>query len=524
MGLIGSPAPVRRSELVALLSLGTDLGFGQPMEHVIRQCLIALRLADFLEMGQEERVVLYYSGLLAWVGCHTDAYEQAKWFGDDIRLRSDMLVSDYSSKTDMVAFAAKYIGGNGRPLIHRAKIGIEFLGAGRRDFDAIAMNHYLATDQLAASLGLGEDVRASLRESYERWDGRGAFGLKGEQISRASRIVNLADVVEVFERTQGVERALAVARERRGKQFDPAIVDLFCREFEPVFAGLSELETWAAVIDAEPALGKELSDEEFDDACEAIADFADLKSPGTIGHSRAVATLCVEGARILGLAEADVSQLRRAALLHDLGRLGVSNSIWDKRGSLNQAEMERVRLHPYLTERMLSFSPALEPLGAIAIQHHERLDGSGYPNGLTGDAISFPGRILAAADFYHAKTEMRPHREAAPPDEAAAVLKQETSAGKFDPEASAAVLQAAGHAFAVQNSQPQQALAGLTAREIEVLRLLVRGLSNREIAERLVISRKTASNHIEHIYAKSGATNRARASLFALKHGLMSDL
>ena len=520
----GRTAPVRLSELVALLSLGTDLGFGQPMEHVIRQCLIALRLADFLEMGEEERVVLYYSGLLAWVGCHTDAYEQAKWFGDDIRLRSDMLVTDYSSKKDMVAFGAKYIGGNGRPLIHRAKVGIQFLGAGRRDFDAIAMNHYLATDQLTERLGLGEDVRSSLRESYERWDGTGAFGLKGEQISRASRIVNLADVVEVFERTEGVERALAVARERRGSQFDPAIVELVCREFEAVFAGLGELETWGAVIDAEPALGGELSDEEFDDACEAIADFADLKSPATIGHSRAVAELCVGAARTMGLSELDVAQLRRAALLHDLGRLGVSNAIWDKRGVLNHGEMERVRLHPYLTERMLSFSPALEPLGAIAVQHHERLDGSGYPRGIAGDAIGIPGRILAAADFYHAKLEMRPHRQAISPDEAAAVLKGETDAGRFDEAASAAVLQAAGHAVAVQKPRNSQALAGLTAREIEVLRLLVRGHSNREIAERLVISKKTASNHIEHIYAKSGATNRAQASLFALKHGLMSDI
>lgn len=520
----GRPVPVRLSELVALLSLGTDLGFGQPMEHVIRQCLIALRLADFLEMGQEERVVLYYSGLLAWVGCHTDAYEQAKWFGDDIRLRSDMVVKyDTSSTRDLVAYTLKYLGGQGRPLVARARVGVAFLSEGWRALESIATNHYLATDQLAERLGLGQDVRDSLRETYERWDGKGAIGLRGEQIALASRLVNLADVVEIFERTSGMAVARSVAKERSGGQFDPALVDLFCRNAEAVFAGLQSKETWNAVIEAEPSLGLELSEDEFDDACEAIADFGDLKSPWTIGHSRAVARLCVDAARIMGLPEAEVSQLRRAALLHDLGRLGVSNAVWDKRGPLNHAETERVRLHPYLTERMLSFSPALEPLGAIAIQHHERLDGSGYPRGLSGDAISTAGRILAAADFYHAKIELRPHREPLTPEAAAAVLVDEVAAGRIDSAAGSAVLKAAGQAVR-PNLLQKRTPARLTAREIEVLRLLVRGLSNREIGERLVISKKTASNHIEHIYAKSGATNRAQASLFALKYGLMADL
>ncbi len=525
MEMNGESSPVRLSELVALLSLGTDLGFGQPMEHAIRQCLIALRLAEHLEMGEDERVVLYYSGLLAWVGCHTDAYEQAKWFGDDIGLRSDMKVRyDSASKTDMASFGLKYLGGAGRPLVARAKVGLAFLGEGRRDLMAIATNHYLATDQLAERLGLGDDVRASLRESYERWDGSGAFGLRGEEIKRASRLVNLADVVEVFERTDGIERARAVARERSGTQFDPTLVDLFCREAESVFEGLDLDETWSAVIDAEPALGRALLDAEFDDACDAIADFADLKSPWTIGHSRAVAQLAYDAGCIMRLSDAEATQLRRAALLHDLGRLGVSNAIWDKRGALNSSEMERVRLHPYLTERMLSFAPALAPLGEIAVQHHERMDGSGYPRGIKGEAISTSGRILAAADFYHTMIEMRPHREAATPEAAADALQRAAEDGAFDETAAEAVLQAAGHTLAARRERPAQPLAGLTAREVEVLRLLVRGLSNREIADRLVISKKTASNHIEHIYAKTGATNRARASLFALKHGLMSDI
>jgi HD-GYP domain-containing protein (c-di-GMP phosphodiesterase class II) len=177
-----------------------------------------------------------------------------------------------------------------------------------------------------------------------------------------------------------------------------------------------------------------------------------------------------------------------------------------------------VRIHPYLTERMLASSPALAPLGAIAVQHHERLDGSGYPRGLSGDAITPAGRILGAADTYHAITEARPHRAARDAEQAAEELRKGVREALFDSDAVDAVLRAAGHPVKRRREWP----AGLTNREIEVLRLLVRGLSNREIAEELVISRKTAGSHVEHIYSKIGVSNRARASLFAMKHGLMT--
>jgi HD-GYP domain-containing protein (c-di-GMP phosphodiesterase class II) len=193
--------------------------------------------------------------------------------------------------------------------------------------------------------------------------------------------------------------------------------------------------------------------------------------------------------------------------------------VWDKRGPLTQAEWERVRLHPYLSERMLSCSPALAPLGALGGQHHERLDGSGYPRGLAGRAITPGGRILGAADTYRALLEIRPHRRAFPPDAAAATLHAEVAAGRLDGEAAHAVLRAAGHRVPPRRTWP----AGLTPREVEVLTLVARGLTTREIADELVITPKTAGNHIEHIYTKIGVSNRARASLFAVQHGLMSD-
>jgi DNA-binding CsgD family transcriptional regulator len=199
--------------------------------------------------------------------------------------------------------------------------------------------------------------------------------------------------------------------------------------------------------------------------------------------------------------------------------LGVSNSIWDKRGPLGAGERERVRMQPYLTERMLHQSSALAPLGAIAVQLRERLDGSGYPRGLSGGAVSQPARILGAADAYQAMCEPRPHRPAFSSAEAAAQLRAEVRGGRLDGDAVEAVLATAGHRVPRRREGP----AGLTAREIDVLRLVARGLSHKEIATQLVISPKTARNHIEHIYVKIGASNRTAASLFAIQHGLLPD-
>jgi DNA-binding CsgD family transcriptional regulator len=228
--------------------------------------------------------------------------------------------------------------------------------------------------------------------------------------------------------------------------------------------------------------------------------------------------VAANAATVLGLGAAEESHVRRAGLLHDIGRLGVSNAVWDKPGELSAGERERVRLHAYLTDRMLAASPHLATLGATAAQHHERLDGSGYPRGLRAESLGQPGRLLAAADAYHAKLEPRPHRNAYRTDEAAGWLRDEARAGRLDPEAVDGVLRAAGHPVRRRRAYP----SGLTGREVEVLRLLARGLTNKEMASALFISPKTVSRHIENIYTKIGVSNRARASLFAVTHGLMT--
>jgi HD-GYP domain-containing protein (c-di-GMP phosphodiesterase class II) len=508
---------VRLSELVALMSLGADLGLGQPMEHALRQCLLSLRMADALALGEEQRATLYYVSLLAWVGCHIDAYEQAKWFGDDVALKEGVRHIDAGGMRATRYMASRV--GAGRSGLQRIRVAAAFVVVGRRDAEALMRNHWVSADDLAARLGLGDDVRRPLFQTFERWDGKGLpTGTSGSANELVARIVNLADVLAVYHRADGILAALDVARQRRGTQFDPELVDLVLAEGPALFEGLDGASTWEAVIDAEPALGRELHGQALDEAFEALADYADTKSPSTLGHSRGVARLAAGAGPLLGLPPAAVTHLRRAALVHDLGRLGVSNAVWDKPGVLSPAEEERVRLHPYLTERMLACSPALRPYGRTAHQHHERLDGSGYPRGVGADGLTLEGRILAAADAYHGKLEPRPHRPAWAPADAATWLRGEVRAGRLDGPAVEAVLETAGHAVRRRKEWP----AGLTSREVEVLRLLARGVPTRGIAERLVIARKTASNHVEHIYAKIGATNRATASLFAVKHGLMS--
>jgi HD-GYP domain-containing protein (c-di-GMP phosphodiesterase class II) len=385
--------------------------------------------------------------------------------------------------------------------------------------ESMHSTHCLIAGELAGRLGLGEPLRDALLQVFERWDGRGDPGLlSGTEISRPVRVVQLADVVEVFHRQGGVDGAVAVARQRSGTQFDPEVVECFCDGARELLAPLGEATTWDVVIDARPGLRRELSNAELDDALRAMADFADLKSPYTLGHSCAVADLATAAGRVCGLPEDEVRSLRTAGLVHGLGRLGIANTVWDKRGPLTAVERERVRLHPYLTERILSSSPALAATGALAAQHRERLDGSGYPRGLKASMLSAAARILAAADVYRAMLEPRPHRPARGAAEAAAELRAEVRAGRLDGEAVDAVLAAAGHEITRRAERP----AGLTPREVEILRLLARGLLNKEIARRLGITPKTVGNHVEHIYAKIGVSTRAAAALFATEHGLLA--
>lgn len=511
-------APVRLAEIVAALSLGIDLGFGQPMEHVLRQCLIALRIAEQIELGDEARAAVYYSALLVNVGCHSDAHEQAKWFSDDLALKATKF--DYEPRSAREALGMMRLIGAGSTPLHRIRTGVEFAVSGRRDVDDMLVQHAALARQLAERLDLSDDVGEALACSYERWDGKGWPGnVAGEDAPVASRIVQLAEYVEVAHRKGGAAAARELAERRSGSQFDPTLVTTMCDHAAEIFDGLVDVGTWKAVIDAEPSLTVVLSSSSVDRALRAIAEFVDLKSPYMLGHSVAVGELAAAAGRQLNLGDHEVRTLRRAGLVQGFGRLGVSNAIWDKPGVLGAGEWERVRLHPYYAERMLQQSDALAPLARIVVQQRERLDGSGYPRGLPGSAISPLARILGVADAYQAMREERPHRAAFTDVSAAAELRASVRAGHLDADAVEAVLAAAGHRVPRRQDGP----AGLTAREVEVLKLLALGLPNKQIAARLVITPKTAGNHIEHIYSKIGVRSRAAAALFAMQQGLLPE-
>jgi HD-GYP domain-containing protein (c-di-GMP phosphodiesterase class II) len=511
-------APVRLGELLAALSLGIDLGFAQPMEHVLRQCRIALRLVDLVGVDDADRAAVYYAALLVNVGCHTDAHEQARWFGDDIAMKATKYEYEPFSARDMAAMVR--LLGSGGTRAHRVRIAFDFAVSGHRELDGMIAAHARMARRLGTELKLPEAALDALGSSYEMWNGKGYPGERaGAAIPIASRIVLLAEFMEVAHRTGGIAAAIELAQRRSGKQFDPNLVEALCADAEKVFLDLDETLSWDAVLGAEPALSRSLSPSECDDALTAISRFVDLKSPYTLGHCVAVAALAAAAADSLGADATEITLVRRAALVMRFGCLGVSNAIWDKPRPLSASEWERVRLHPHLTERMLQNSLALAEVGRVAGQVRERLDGSGYPRGLSSASITRPTRVLAAADVYQSMLEPRPHRPAWTAEDAAGELRREVSAGRLDAAAVEAVLGAGGNTA----SRRVGYAGGLTPREVEVLRLIARGCATKDVASRLVISHKTAGSHIEHIYAKLGISSRVEASLFATQHGLLSE-
>jgi HD-GYP domain-containing protein (c-di-GMP phosphodiesterase class II) len=510
---VAQRSELRTAELVAALSLATDLGMGQPLEHELRSCLVAVRLGQHAGLDDDELAEMYYVTLLRWIGCTSHAHELSDWFDDEITAHARSIVFDWGKSGQVLADLVRHAGA-GRPPLARLRTAVGAIAAGRDAVGDLFLASCEVGERLALRLSLPPSVGASLAQVFERWDGAGwPARRRGEELRIASRLAQLAQDVVVFARLGGVEAAVAAAQKRAGSLYDPALVETFRRVAADVLSN-DYGSLWEAVVTAEPGNQPTLGGEALDEALAAVADFADLKSPFTAGHSPGVAALAAAAARTLG---ADEQLARRAALVHDLGRAGVPNGIWDKPGALSDAEWERVRLHPYLTERMLTRPALLAELGAAGSLHHERLDGSGYYRGVPGRMLSPVARILAAADAYHAMTEPRPHRTALTPDHAGRELRAEARKGRLDGEAVEAVLAAAGHRPRRRPERP----AGLTARELDVLRLVARGRSNRQIGAALVISPRTAEHHVQSVYAKIGVSTRAAAALFAMEQGLL---
>ena len=510
-------APPRLAELIAVLSLSTDLSLGQPMEHVLRSCLIGQRLADTLGLDDGERYETYWVTLLATV-CSGESFDLGRLFGDDIAFRTGMYHVGPSQLAQMFYMLSR--AGAGRSASQRAQAAAGIMLSRAKAAEASFLSHTALTAEVAHQVGLEDRVGNALGKTFARWDGAGVpRGVAADGIPLSVRLMLLAEHAEVHHRQHGVEGAVERTRRHAGKLLAPDVVEAFCR-MAPVILDDLDSATWERVLEAVPMARPPLGEAEVDGVLGVLADIADLKSPWFAGHSRGVADLAAAAVAAAGLPDRDRQTIRRAGLVHDLGRVGIANSVWDKPGPLTEGELERVRLHAYYGERMLRRPAMLAGLAAIASSVHERLDGSGYHRGTRGPEIPLLGRYLAAADVYHALLEDRPHRRPLAPDKAASHLRVEARNARLDPAAVDAVLAVSGQ----RTSGTPAAPAGLTPREVEVLLLVARGATTRQVAHTLTITPKTAGNHIERIYAKIGATSRSTATLFAMQHGMLSTL
>jgi len=507
---------VRKAELLAAISLAIDLGLGQPMEHMLRSTLIATRVADRMGLDAGQRATVYYANLVGWSGCHADSHELSALFGDDIAFRADTYGVDMAG-LPFLRLMVSHVG-RGLPAWERGLRSAAFLLTARNQVASLISSHCSSAGVLSDRIGLDSEVGAALAYIFERWDGRGMpTGARGEDIPLEIHIVHLADVIEVHLRTGGLDHAVETARSRRGTQFSPAVADVFTRDAAAIVDGLLEIDVWTAALAQAPDRDRIIGADEINELLRAMADFVDLKCPCSPGYSRGVADLAAAAARHCRMPPADITRLYRAGLVQGLGRLGVSNQIWEKKGPLSTAEWERVRMYPYLTGRILSRIDGLESVVSVATKHEERIDGSGFPRGLSGNELTAQDRLLAAVVAYRQLLEPRPQRAALDPDAAAAELRREARGGRLDADSVEAVLAAAGHRATRRTSWS----SGLTAREVEVLRLVAQGRSNREIAIQLFIAEKTARNHVERIYAKLGVNNRTQASLAAIDRGMI---
>jgi HD-GYP domain-containing protein (c-di-GMP phosphodiesterase class II) len=509
----------RLAELTIALSLATDLGTGQPLEHGLRTCWSAVAAAGDMGLDPQERSCVYHVALLRFLGCTADASATAALVGgDEIRFNARLAPAVMANPTEAMRFVVTRVG-DVLPVWRRIGAVARVL-ADPTGGSASLARHCEAASRLAGRLGMPAAVCDSLAHGYERWDGKGSpDGLAGEDIPLAVRIAVVARDVDIFDEAGGWSAAAAVLADRRGRGYDPAVVDAFLDRGHEWRAQIGD-DPCAAVLDLEPEPVATIDDASIDTALEAVADFADLKSPWFLGHSTGVAELAADAARAAGCSDDDVTRVRRAALVHDIGKVGVANGVWDKRGLLTTEQHERARMHTYLTERVLYRSDLLAPYTAVAAAHHERVDGTGYHLGRRADQLDPAARLLAVADAFHAMGEDRPHRPALTATEATDTLCAERDAGLFSSAEADAVLAAVGQASRPANI-PRP--AGLTEREVDVLRLIARGRSNKQAARKLGISPKTVGNHVEHIYAKANVRTRAGATLFALESGLLSS-
>jgi HD-GYP domain-containing protein (c-di-GMP phosphodiesterase class II) len=418
------PSVILLSEVIGALSYALDLTEGEPPGHAKRSCLIGMRLAQELRLDAETRSDLFYALLLKDAGCTANAARMAALFGaDDHELKRTAKRTDWARKFPAFLWSVRAVAPKESPKVRLARLlAIKDEGEVTR---ALMQARCDRGAEIARMIGLSEATAEAIRTLDEHWDGHGQpRWLIGEQIPLLGRILCLAQTVEIFHAAGGVDDAYAVAARRSGTWFDPELV-------RALGAFRGDAEFWDSLADAdltrwEPEdLVVTLDSDQLTQIATAFAAIVDAKSPWTYFHSDRTSLIATNMGAALGLGNDELGDLRRVALLHDVGKLAVSNRILDKPGRLTGAEYERVKEHPLFTQWVLERVSCFEWLAPVAGAHHERLDGSGYPRGLAGDELTMPMRVLAMADVYEALTAERPYRHALTEEEAIEIIRHD---------------------------------------------------------------------------------------------------
>jgi HD-GYP domain-containing protein (c-di-GMP phosphodiesterase class II) len=516
-----------RADLATLLyalSFATGLGFGGHMEHGLGSAALGLQLADTLDLSEAEREAIFYGALLKDVACTACSAGIAAFFPDDEQVSlADVILLDPSSLGDMLGWLSKYLRLDAQFPKRIARL-LSFLAQCAPLVRETMRSHCEIAELFARQLGFPDTTQQALRFQWERWDGKGmAYGLKGEAIPRAARLLHLAQVLDLVQRLGGPEAACALAREKRGSRFDPQGVDAFLTlSRQPDF--WSTLEAHAqkdALLARRPATRAELAYEgQAERICEVLADFVDLKTRETWHHSRTVALVAEDIGRCLHLSALEMTTLRCAALVHDIGKVAVPIAILLKGEDCSPGEWEAYRLHPYHTQRILEQVEALQDLAPAASAHHEWMNGQGYHRQLSGTQIPLHGRILAVANTYVRLAQQQPEQQQASVD---VLSKMRPLVGlQFDDVCyQALVTSLTGLDTSKGSARRVRKVGNLSEREVEVLCLLAQGNHTPQIARALNISRKTVEHHLTHIYNKIGVTCQTAAVVYAVQHGLV---
>lgn len=497
--------------LIGLSAIG-DLGRGLELGHAGRTCFIGCRLARSLGVSDETVREVFFAALLQHIGCVAHAHDTAGLdHGRTIEVNAAVDRTDFSRLPDIVRILLAELT-EGGDLLTRLRL---LVPAARMGKVALRTSCEIA-EMTARRIGLAPRVQVAVRHISEWYNGKGGFlRRKGDDIPISARIVLAAFTVSIFDRLGGPDAAVEAARTRAGKILDPMVSDAFVRAGPSILEELASIDLLSSLSDEEPGPRMTINEDSLDEMSIAFGEMVDLKTPFTHGSARRAFELTGRAAAALGFDKRVTAEARRAAALRDIGKASLPNAVLEKPAPLTEIDREQVRLHAYHSERVLVRSPALAAEASLAGLHHERADGSGYHRGVSGASIPPAARLIAAVDALVAMAQPRPHRPAVGLDEACSRLTQDRS---LDRDAVDTVIAAA---HGVSRTSRRRPTTGLTDRQVDVVRLLARGLTNRQIAERLVVSPRTAERHVQDIYMRIGASSRAAAALFAVQNDLL---